>query len=153
MNFHVFSPLPAKICLYQNGEKLMETEGTEAVFRVNRTGPVRVELFRDGKGWIYSNHIYVMHPRFKDFSPKSKALGAPSSSEKERVHAKPETESANDKKVRPDKIHQGKKPFRQAQPPRNKESEKASPASEKPTQRYARQRNSNQPRTVNSEGN
>ncbi|MCS6873673.1 MAG: hypothetical protein N2Z23_01705 [Pyrinomonadaceae bacterium] len=59
----VLSPLPAKIVLLRNGEKVSESYGTEAVFDVSEKGAYRAELYLDlptlRMPWIISNPIYV----------------------------------------------------------------------------------------------
>jgi len=59
LKFFVRSPYSAKVILIRNGEKIAEDEGTKVVFNTRGLGCYRVELWRDGKGWIFSNHIHV----------------------------------------------------------------------------------------------
>ncbi len=63
LNFHVELPEEAEIHFYHNGEKAMEFTGKSAVFRMERPGVARVEVIKNGKGWIYSNHIHIRKPR------------------------------------------------------------------------------------------
>ncbi len=48
-----------EIKLIRNGELYNKIEDVEAVFDVNEPGTYRVEVFYEGKAWIYSNHIGV----------------------------------------------------------------------------------------------
>lgn len=49
----------ATIKLFSNGELLNEIEDVDAEFKVNHPGAYRVEIYLDGKAWIYSNHIRI----------------------------------------------------------------------------------------------
>ena len=54
--------LPAKngeIKLIRNGKVIDSVESNECEFIVNKPGAYRVEVFLEGKAWIYSNHIRV----------------------------------------------------------------------------------------------
>ncbi len=51
--------LGAKIKLIKNGKCIEEIENTDAEFVVKKSGAYRVEVFLDGKAWIYSNHIRI----------------------------------------------------------------------------------------------
>ncbi len=68
LNFYVELPEEADIHLYHNGEKVIEYHGKSAVFRLERPGVARVEVIKDGKGWIYSNHIHIRKSRPKNTS-------------------------------------------------------------------------------------
>lgn len=47
------------IRLIANGKFVDEVENVDAEFRINNPGAYRVEIFLDGKAWIYSNHIRI----------------------------------------------------------------------------------------------
>jgi len=60
VNLKVLLPVSdAEIRLIHNGEKVNETVGNEGDFVVNRKGVYRVEVYINGKAWIFSNHIRV----------------------------------------------------------------------------------------------
>jgi len=47
------------IKLIGNGEIMDVVENVDAEFKINKSGAYRVEIFLDGKAWIYSNHIRI----------------------------------------------------------------------------------------------
>lgn len=47
----------AEIRLIRNGEIIDQVNGPEAGFNIKQPGAYRVEVYIDGKNWIYSNHI------------------------------------------------------------------------------------------------
>jgi len=49
----------SELRLLHNGSVIDETVGSDVGFVVKKKGVYRVEVHRDGKGWIYSNHIRV----------------------------------------------------------------------------------------------
>ncbi len=51
--------LGAKIRLIKNGKCVEEVENTDAEFIVKSPGAYRIEVFLDGRAWIYSNHIRI----------------------------------------------------------------------------------------------
>jgi hypothetical protein len=63
----VSSPIPARIVLLRNGEKVSETaNATDVAYDATAPGEYRVEVYREGLGsdfdnipWILSNPIYV----------------------------------------------------------------------------------------------
>ncbi|RKZ28231.1 histidinol-phosphatase [bacterium] len=65
LRFFVKSPGDAKIRLIRNGEFFAEVDGEEAIFAPTKPGVYRVELYRNGKGWIFSNHITVVETTFR----------------------------------------------------------------------------------------
>ncbi|MFP4458401.1 MAG: histidinol-phosphatase [Candidatus Zixiibacteriota bacterium] len=88
LNFYVKSPLPADIHLYHNGEKVIQSHGKEVVFRLTRPGVVRAELYRKGKGWIFTNHIYVTKPR-KPKRKQTNNMAGKKSSKNRKFRSKP----------------------------------------------------------------
>ncbi len=60
VKFHVLLPgKTGEIKLIKNGKLLDTVENNECEFIVEKAGAYRVEVFLDGKAWIYSNHIRV----------------------------------------------------------------------------------------------
>ena len=64
--FEVRSPLPARIVMFKNGDKIDQRSGTTAEFLPDGAGVYRVELYLEslpapvkGQPWIISNPIYV----------------------------------------------------------------------------------------------
>lgn len=47
------------IHLIHNGKLIDKTENNEACFQVNQSGVYRVEIYRNRKAWIYSNHVRI----------------------------------------------------------------------------------------------
>ncbi len=47
------------IKLIANGNLIEEVENIDAEFKIKESGVYRVEIFIDGKAWIYSNHIRI----------------------------------------------------------------------------------------------
>ena len=72
LRLFVKSPMDAKIRLIRNGELLAEADGTEADFPANKLGIYRVELWRNDKGWVFSNHIRVVPPE-RDMRQRTQA--------------------------------------------------------------------------------
>ncbi len=61
INFEVEVPLPAKIQVVRAGAGVAaRTTGTHLKFTSVEAGAYRVEAYRQGKGWIFSNPIYVL---------------------------------------------------------------------------------------------
>jgi hypothetical protein len=60
IKLHVLVPvLNADIRLLHNGQQLESVNNNEAEFIVKDNGVYRVEVYLNGKAWIYSNHIRV----------------------------------------------------------------------------------------------
>jgi hypothetical protein len=55
----VRAPRIAELKIIRNGSCIHESLGDKTEFKVADTGIYRVELHRNGRGWIYSNHIKV----------------------------------------------------------------------------------------------
>ncbi len=53
------APEKARIVLIKNGKKVDDAEGKFARFQAKTPGIYRVELWKNEKGWIFSNHIRV----------------------------------------------------------------------------------------------
>lgn len=53
----VHNPEPALSRLIHNGRLISKMEGSELKFKVDRPGVYRIETYKNGKAWIFSNHI------------------------------------------------------------------------------------------------
>ena len=106
MKIFVESPLPAEIHLIYNGKKIATAKGKSAEFYAKRYGIYRVELYREGKGWIFTNHIRV-----------TRANG-----EKKYPHNKNSSNAHNSRKDRPSRNNFGKEKSRRKDENRNKRS-------------------------------
>jgi hypothetical protein len=51
--------LNAEIRLLKNGRLIETVNNNEAEFIVSGSGVYRVEVYLNGKAWIYSNHIRI----------------------------------------------------------------------------------------------
>jgi len=60
MTLFIKAPLPGEIRLVANGNPVKSFYGDNMIFKVGEPGVYRVELYRDGKGWIFSNHIRIL---------------------------------------------------------------------------------------------
>lgn len=66
-NLKINSPQTARIVIFKNGEKVLETaDNKEVAFNVKEKGTYRAELYLDSLGspfdkmpWIISNPIYI----------------------------------------------------------------------------------------------
>ncbi len=60
IKFEVMVPVQkAEIKLLRNGKIIDSVENNECEFIVDKKGAYRIEVYLDGKAWIYSNHIRV----------------------------------------------------------------------------------------------
>jgi hypothetical protein len=59
INFAVEVPLPATIQLRAGQGVVARTKGAKMKFTSVEVGAYRVEAYRQGRGWIFSNPIYV----------------------------------------------------------------------------------------------
>ncbi|MFN3872045.1 MAG: PHP domain-containing protein [Ignavibacterium sp.] len=58
--FHVLLPgTESEIRLIRNGHMVEMVEGISVEFEINKKGAYRVEIHKDGRAWIYANHIRV----------------------------------------------------------------------------------------------
>ncbi len=62
VRFVVEAPEPAEIILVRDGKRVDRRLGRSATFECREKGAYRVELWRRGRGWIFSNHIYLFPP-------------------------------------------------------------------------------------------
>lgn len=57
---HVWLPgTESEIRLIRNGHLVELIKGISAEFEINKKGAYRVEIYKDGRAWIYSNHIRI----------------------------------------------------------------------------------------------
>jgi len=56
----VNTPDAAQIKLVSDGKVIAENNGSNLSYKIDSKGNFRVEVFRNGKGWIFSNHIRVV---------------------------------------------------------------------------------------------
>ena len=74
------TPLPARLKLIHNGEKVFEAVGTNLTFTAKQPGAYRLEawLTMDGeeRPWIYSNPIYLRAPSLADLRLPSREIAA-----------------------------------------------------------------------------
>jgi hypothetical protein len=56
----VQTPADGRICLVRDGQRVAESYGRELFHRTDLPGVYRVEVYRRGKGWIYSNPIRLI---------------------------------------------------------------------------------------------
>lgn len=61
--FKVQCPDPGTIKLIHRGKVIATCEGDYAEFPSNGAGAYRIEVFKGDKGWIFSNHIRILHSR------------------------------------------------------------------------------------------
>lgn len=59
IRFHAKTPEPAALRLVHNGHVIFEIEGTEFSHQGEGAGAYRVEVYKSGKPWIFSNPIYI----------------------------------------------------------------------------------------------
>jgi hypothetical protein len=59
VTFQAQTPLAGDIRLVVNGRVAARAKGTQLKFTTAEAGAYRVEVYRRGKGWIFSNPIYV----------------------------------------------------------------------------------------------
>ncbi|MBN1887206.1 MAG: CehA/McbA family metallohydrolase [Thermoflexales bacterium] len=59
VTFQVQTPLAGDIRLVMGGRVVAHATATQLQFTTAEAGPYRVEVYRHGKGWIFSNPIYV----------------------------------------------------------------------------------------------
>jgi hypothetical protein len=59
IEFIINSPQRAHIRLIRNGQPKFEAQGDKIQLGSKEPGIYRVELLRKGRGWVYSNHIWI----------------------------------------------------------------------------------------------
>ena len=60
MKFFFRLPSMAKVSLYRNGEKIATQRHEMGFFKIDQSGNYRLEITRWGRGWIYTNNIFVI---------------------------------------------------------------------------------------------
>ena len=53
------TPQRATVKIVANGEKVLRTLTDQLEYRVQEPGIYRVEVWKNGRGWIFSNHLRV----------------------------------------------------------------------------------------------
>jgi hypothetical protein len=56
---HVHLPTEARIRIIRNGQHYQRKDGKIGQFEVEQPGLYRVEIFRNNRAWIFSNHIRI----------------------------------------------------------------------------------------------
>ncbi len=56
--FRVEAPLECELNLLRDGERMETVSGHHLEFRTNSSGVYRVEARREGRAWVFTNHIY-----------------------------------------------------------------------------------------------
>jgi hypothetical protein len=59
LRFYYRLPKTAKVKLHCNGRRLTKVLGDKGCFPITQPGNYRLEITRNGRGWIYTNMIYV----------------------------------------------------------------------------------------------
>lgn len=61
-DLHYYFRLPkiARVKLYRNGAKIATKVNEKGKFKINQKGNYRLEIYRFGFGWIFTNNIYVI---------------------------------------------------------------------------------------------
>jgi hypothetical protein len=60
VSLKILLPIPSfEIKSYRNGHLIETADGIDAEFVVNKKGSYRVEVFKDKRAWIFSNHIRI----------------------------------------------------------------------------------------------
>ncbi|MCF7792712.1 MAG: PHP domain-containing protein [Candidatus Cloacimonetes bacterium] len=60
LKYYFRIPKIAKVTLFQNGEKVEYKRDENGSFEITKPGNYRLEITRFGRGWIYTNNIYVI---------------------------------------------------------------------------------------------
>ena len=60
VTLEVTLPLPGEIQLIYSGQVVARSSGQTLKFLVTEPGPYRAQVYRGGKGWIFSNPIFVV---------------------------------------------------------------------------------------------
>ena len=60
MYFYFRLPKIARIKLYRNGKKIASKLDEKGRFEIKQKGNYRLEIYRFGYGWIFTNNIYVI---------------------------------------------------------------------------------------------
>ncbi|MDN5354698.1 MAG: hypothetical protein PWQ09_1454 [Candidatus Cloacimonadota bacterium] len=59
LKFYYYLPKIAKVKLRKNGQKVDQQRDEKGFFSINSPGNYRLEISNWGRGWIYTNNIYV----------------------------------------------------------------------------------------------
>lgn len=60
LKFYFRIPKIAKVTLFRDGEKVETKRDENGSFNIEKAGNYRLEITRFGRGWIYTNNIYVI---------------------------------------------------------------------------------------------
>ncbi|MFC1898428.1 PHP domain-containing protein [Candidatus Cloacimonadota bacterium] len=60
MKFYFRIPEIGNVALYRNGDKIASKRNEKGYFQIEGSGNYRLEITRWGRGWIYTNNIYVI---------------------------------------------------------------------------------------------
>ncbi len=60
MYFYFRLPKIARVKLYRNGKKIASKHDEKGRFEISQKGNYRLEIYRFGYGWIFTNNIYVV---------------------------------------------------------------------------------------------
>ena len=53
-------PGEAKVKVMRNGVSIHESKGFGGIWDVNEEGCYRIECWKEGRAWIFSNHIRIL---------------------------------------------------------------------------------------------
>jgi len=74
VQLRVHSPRWGQIRLLHNGQVILRTQGRALQTKVQNPGAYRVEVYRFGRPWLYSNPIYLVR---RELPPLEKRRHAP----------------------------------------------------------------------------
>ena len=60
VDFFAYAPLEAEMILVRNGKAILKVNGRRLHFRTSDDGVWRLETFRKGRGWVFTNPIRVL---------------------------------------------------------------------------------------------
>ncbi|MCK4695609.1 MAG: hypothetical protein KAT74_07590, partial [Candidatus Cloacimonetes bacterium] len=60
LKYYFRIPKISKVKLFRNGEKIASKYSDKGYFKITEKGNYRLEITRFGRGWIYTNNIYVI---------------------------------------------------------------------------------------------
>lgn len=60
LNYYFRLPKIARVDLYRNGKRIARARVENGLFKISKPGVYRLEIIRNGYGWIYTNNIFVV---------------------------------------------------------------------------------------------
>lgn len=60
LSLYVTTPRPGQIRVFRNGEQTLAKTDQQISIPVDRPGMYRIEVWRNGRGWIFSNHMRIV---------------------------------------------------------------------------------------------